>query len=96
MRAKLIILSLFASLSFFSNAKLLGQDASPSNKKVDKEVRKQKKAKGKEARKEDKKAIQAHYKAQGKETRKRMKRNERKSKRLKKNRRPPFWKSWFN
>jgi DNA-binding transcriptional regulator YbjK len=96
MRAKVIIISFFILLAFVFTNQLCAQDSSLSNKKAEKEVVKQRKAKGKAARKDDKKVMKSHYKAQGKETRKRMKKNERKSKRIRKNKKPPFWESWFS
>jgi hypothetical protein len=63
---------------------------------VQKEVAKQRKEKGKAARKEDKAMLKNHYKAQGKETSKRMKKNHKRTIKQKKNKRPPFWKKWFS
>lgn len=95
MRAKLIILCLFTFLCSTYNNPLYSQDGSKSNKRAEKELVKQRKAKGKEARKADKATMKNHYKAQGKATSKRMKRNQKNTIKKKKNKRPPFWKSWF-
>ena len=96
MRTKVIILKLFIFLCFISTTHVYAQDGSKSNRKAEKELVKQRKAKGKAARKSDKEVMKNHYKAQGKKTKKRMKKNQRKTIKMKKNKRPPFWKSWFN
>lgn len=83
-------------MCFSSTSYVYAQGGSKSNRKAEKELVKQRKAKGKEARKSDKKVMKNHYKSQGKKTEKRMKKNQRKTIKMKKNRRPPFWKSWFS
>ena len=96
MRAKVIIISLFTFLAITCFNPIYSQDGSKSNRKAEKEVVKQRKAKGKEARKNDKATLKNHYKAQGKKTSKRMKKNQKRTIKQKKNKRPPFWESWFN
>jgi len=95
MRAKLIIISVFVFFGLLTPNKVLAQDNPRSNKRANKELVKQQKKKRKEAKKDDKAAMKWHYKSQGKSTRKRMKKNHRKTKRLLKNKKPPFWKTWF-
>lgn len=95
MRTKLIILCLLTFLCSTYNNPLYSQGGSKSNKRAEKELVKQRKTKGKEARKSDKATLKNHYKSQGKATSKRMKKNQKKTIKMKKNKRPPFWKSWF-
>lgn len=96
MRAKLIILFILTLLSVTYTNDIYSQKAPKNNRKAEKEVSKQRKAKGKEARKTDNDAIKKHYKSQGKKTSRRMKKNQRKTIKLKKNKRRPFWESWFS
>lgn len=96
MRAKLLILFILTLLSVTCTNDIYSQKAPKSARKADKEVSKQRKEKGKEARKSDNDAMKRHYKSQGKKTSRRMKRNQRKTIKIKKNKRPPFWKSWFS
>lgn len=96
MRAKVVIIYLFTFLAITCVNTLYSQDGSKSNRRAEKEVVKQRKAKGKEARKNDKATMKKHYKAQGKKTSKRMKKNQKRTIKQKKNKRPPFWESWFN
>ena len=96
MSTKVIIITFSILITLMYPAALYSQDAPKGNKQANNELVKQRKAKGKEAKKADKKAIKAHYKAQGRKTKRRMKKNQRRSNRKKKNRRPPFWKSWFS
>jgi len=96
MRTKILILKVILILLVFAPNKLDAQDYPKSSKKVQKEVLKQRRSKEKEAKKDDKKTIKAHYKSQGKKTSRRMKKNHRKSDKMKKNRRPFFIKSWFS
>jgi len=96
MRAKLLILFILTLMSVTYTNDIYSQKAPKSNRKAEKEVSKQRKAKGKEARKSDNDAIKRHYKSQGKKTNRRMKRNQRKTIKMKKNKRPPFWKTWFS
>ena len=94
-RAKIQILLLTLLLIGISPA-FIAQDKPRSNKKAEKELVKQRKAKGKEARKMDKEAMKRHYDAQGKATRKRMRKSKKKSESINRNRRQPFWKKWFS
>jgi len=96
MRTKILILKIIFLCLFILTNKIEAQEHPKSGKKVQKEVSKQRRIKEKEAKKADKKTIKAHYKAQGKKTSRRMKRNHRKSDKMKKNRRPFFIKSWFS
>jgi len=95
LKAKVIILHLFLILANVYSSDLLAQDQPKNNRQANKEVAKQRKSKAKEAKKADKEAMKFHYKSQGKKTKRRMKKNQKRTIKMKKNKKPPFWKSWF-
>ena len=64
---------------------------SPQQKKAEK----MKAAKEKQAKKAYAKEVKARYKDQSKTTKKMMKESRKKSKQLRDNKPPPFWKKWF-
>ena len=96
MKAKLKLIFLLTGLLFFPISEGYSQTSRKTERRQSKKLKKQQRQHKKQREKQREADIKAHIKRQDKKTQKRMKKDMRKTQRLKKGRKPPFWKKWFS